>query len=263
MTFQPIIPSSGFVGWSFLTRTLDAQKSAHAASPMVQRDTDYFRENIGKVTSAEDLVKDRRLLEVALGAFGLQDDINNKYFIKQVLTGGTTNSDSLANRLSDNRYKEMSEAFGFGDREFPRTLLSSFPEDIIQAYQEKQFAVKVGEQNSDLRLALELEGELTQLTKRDISEDTMWYSVMGSKPLRTVFEKSLGLPTSIGTLDIEQQLSIFKDKAASKFSDSGVSQFADVEKREELLRSFLVRSEIDNFQQSFSPANVALTLLSQ
>ena len=40
----------------------------------LKRDTEYFQEKISSITSAEELVSDRRLLTVALGAFGLQDD---------------------------------------------------------------------------------------------------------------------------------------------------------------------------------------------
>ena len=40
---------------------------------------------------------------MALGAFGLQDDINNRYFIRKILEEGTTNEDALANRFSDTR----------------------------------------------------------------------------------------------------------------------------------------------------------------
>jgi hypothetical protein len=71
MTFQPLIPLAGYSGWAFLNRTMDSQKSAFNESNEIKRDTEYFKENIGSVESAEDLMSDRRLLSVALGAFGL------------------------------------------------------------------------------------------------------------------------------------------------------------------------------------------------
>ena len=55
----------------------------------------------GRIASAEALVKDRRLLTVALGAFGLDGEIDKKFFIRKVLEGGTEASDSLANRPYD------------------------------------------------------------------------------------------------------------------------------------------------------------------
>ena len=81
MSFQPVIPAAGLAGWRFLERTYDAQFSAFNAAPELVRDTDYFAANITTVSSAEDLVSDRRLLRVALGAFGLENDIDNRFFI--------------------------------------------------------------------------------------------------------------------------------------------------------------------------------------
>jgi len=79
---QPLIPLGGYAGWRFLSASLDTQLSRFAESPVAARDMDYFRQEIGKITSAEDLVSDFRLLRVALGAFGLQDDLPNRAFIR-------------------------------------------------------------------------------------------------------------------------------------------------------------------------------------
>ncbi len=103
-------------------------------SPVIQRDTDYFLENIGKIDTAEDLVNDRRLLSVALGAFGLDEDIDSKYFIRKVLEDGTLDPEALSNKLADKRYLDFSQAFGFGDYGIPpRTKVSDFATEIVDA----------------------------------------------------------------------------------------------------------------------------------
>ena len=99
--FTPIVPTGGLTGWTLLNRTLDQQTQLFNAAPSLQRDTEYFRQNISEVQNAEALVSDRRLLRVALGAFGLGDDINNRAFIKAILEQGTDDRGALANRLSD------------------------------------------------------------------------------------------------------------------------------------------------------------------
>ena len=86
--FQPVIPSGGISGWRFLQRTYDAQLETFGQSAQIQRETDHFKEKIAGITTAEDLVADRQLLTVALGAFGLSDDIDNKFFIKKMLECG-------------------------------------------------------------------------------------------------------------------------------------------------------------------------------
>lgn len=74
MSFQPLLPLTGYAGWQFLQSTLETQQARFAENPENARDREYFKENIGKITSAEDLVSDYRLLRVALGAYGLSDD---------------------------------------------------------------------------------------------------------------------------------------------------------------------------------------------
>ena len=259
--FQPVVPFGGFAGWRFLERTREAQQAAHDNSAQISRNVDYFRENIAKVTNVDALVNDHRLMTVALGAFGLDDDIGNRYFIRTILSEGTLADDTLANRLADKSYAKMAEAFGF-DLGTPNTVLSDFPDKIIEAYQTRQFEVAVGNVDNTMRLTLNLERELPDIINDTVSEETKWFSVMGSEPLRRVFELALGLPTSFAALDIDKQLETFQDRAAATFGDATISQFADPDKMEKLVRLHLVRAQIEANTASFSPAATALTLLS-
>lgn len=101
MSFQPIIPTGGLAGWTFLNRTLEAQKEAFGQSTQYRREEDYFRANIGNIETAEQLVADRRLLAFSLSAFGLDADLPNKFFIQKILSDGTSDNAALSNRLSD------------------------------------------------------------------------------------------------------------------------------------------------------------------
>ena len=260
MTFQPIVPISGYVGWRFLERTLESQQTAFSESQSVTRSTDYFREEIGKVFTAEALVEDRRLLEVALGAFGLDDDINNKFFIRTILEEGTSDDEALANRLTDSRYADLAEAFGFGNGTLPRTALAGFAEEIVARYEDKQFERAVGEQNNDLRLALNVSSGVDDILRRNQTNNGRWFSIMGNPPLRNVFQTALGLPTSISSIDVDKQLEIFQERAASVFGTDQVADFADQEQQEKLVRLFLIRSEANSFNAS-TGGSTALTLL--
>ncbi len=259
--FQPVVPFGGFAGWSFLTRTLDNQKEAYAKSPEVTREVAYFKENISKVETAEDLIADRTLLKVALEAFGLGEDINNKFFIRKVLEDGTFSEDALANKLSDTRYLELSKAFGFGDFPVPNTVLSDFGEKITSAFKERQFEAAVGDQNADFRLALGISRDLTEIASKDLQEDTLWYTVMGNAPLRAVFETVFNLPDAFGTLDLDKQLETFKDRAQSAFGDEGIKQFASAEQQKKLTRLFLLQSEVQALNVNSGGSQTALTLL--
>lgn len=244
MTFQPLVPSGGYGGWRFLNRTLEAQQAQFARSPVVQREAEYFREKIGQIDSAADLVADRQLLKVALGAFGLDADLPNRFFIRKVLEEGTLEPGALANRLADKRYLEMSRAFGFGDFDTPRSKQSDFADRILQSHQTRQFEVAVGQQNESLRLALNLRRDLAELAASDRGERTKWFTVMGTPPLRQVFESALNLPQSFGTLDVDRQLGILQERMQRNFGDDSVSQFADPDRIEALARQYILRAEL-------------------
>lgn len=261
MSFQPVIPFGGAAGWAFLQRTQDVQQTAFESSAVIQRDIQYFEDNIGDITTAEQLVSDRRLLSVALGAYGLSDDINNTYFIQKVLEDGTLETDALANKLSDNRYFELAKGFGFGDYNIPRTQISDFGAQTVEAYKERQFEVAIGNQDQDMRLAMSLERDLGTIIDKSTTDAGKWYSVMGNSPLRQVFETALGLPSSFGTIDIDKQLEVFQEKSERYFGSSSVDQFSDPERLDELTRLFLARSQIAQGTAALSSNSIALTLL--
>ncbi|MCV6823067.1 MULTISPECIES: DUF1217 domain-containing protein [Halocynthiibacter] len=260
MTFQAIIPVGGYAGWKFLERTREDQSQLMNKSPVLAREVKYFEEKIGSVKNAQDLIRDHTLLKVSLGAFGLSEDIPNKAFIRKVLEEGSAAEGAFANRLSDKRYFELTKAFGF-DQQVPNTQKSSFAEQIVSAYQKQSFETAVGEQDQNMRLGLTVQRKLTEIASSDKSEKAKWFLVMGSPPLREVFETAFNLPKSFGTLDLDKQLEVFSEKAAKSFASPNLSQFADKEARDELIQKFLINSQIKQANQSFNAQSTALQLL--
>jgi hypothetical protein len=259
--FQPIIPMNGLSGWRFLQNTYDAQFDAFTKSSALQRDTEYFSEKIGQVTNVEDFVSDRRLMTVALGAFGLEEDINNRFFIQKVLEDGITNDDALANRLADTRYRDLSEAFGFGPQGFLQVGRTDFADNIIAKFESASFESAAGEQNGAMRIALYAQRELSDLASAEMSLDAKWFTIMGDPPMREVFEKALNLPSSIGQIDIDQQLGVFKDAAEKVFGSNDPAQFAGSDAQQKLLTKFVVRDELSSLGGGLSGTSIALTLL--
>lgn len=258
MSFTPIIPIGGYIGFKFLERTALAQQAAHDSAPRVQRDADYFRENIGSVDTAEDLVSDYRLLRVALGAFGLSDDIGSKFFIQKVLNEGTLNPDSLSNRLTDKRYGEMAKAFGF-DLGTPSTKISTFADEILEKFKARSFEAAVGNVDENMRLALNAKRELSELATQPGSENTKWFTIMGNPPLRTIFEGAFNLPASFSGLDLDRQLKIFKEKSENLFGNSNINRFSNESEIDVLVQRFMIMRTLSS--PPLASANPILTLL--
>ncbi len=260
LDMTPVVPLSGYPGWRFLSKTQAAQLELVASSPQSKRETDQFRERIAAISSAEALVKDRSLLKVALGAFGLEADLPNRAFIQRVLESPSQDPGSLANRLADKRYLEFARAFGFAEPGGPFSRRPGFADRIVKAYQTRTFEAAVGERDESMRLALTAVRELSELSQRKTTPDSKWFAVMGNPPLRRVFESALGLPTSFGALDLDRQLDVLREKTRSAFGNGEITQFASAERREDLVRLFLVRSDVQQSSVT-SGGSVALALL--
>lgn len=261
MTFQPVIPTGGIAGWRFLQRTYDAQFQSFSSTGVNDRDTRYFLENIGGIETAEDLVSNRRLLSVALGAFGLEGDLENRFFIQKVLEDGTAADDALSNRLADKRYREFSDAFGFGPGQIRRTGLSPLMEQVARDHMVSRFEISVGQADESMRIALYAQHALTELAQGDASADTKWFDLMGLPPLRNMMQTALGLPPSFAQLDIDTQLVEFKGRLLQLTGTEDLSQFTDQGAVETLTDTYLARRQIAQLQTTISPAQTALILL--
>lgn len=261
MTGAPVLPLGGYAGWRFLSATLPDQMSRLAASPLQARDMAYFRNRIATVTSAEAMVSDPRLLRVALGAYGLQDDLPNRAFLRKVLEEGTIAPDALANKLADKRYRSFSEAFGFGSPLPPRTQLPGFADRLLARFERQEFERAVGAANPDLRLALTAQRELPELAGRRLTDTTAWLTVLGTPPLRALFETAFGLPKAVGTLDLDLQLRAFRGGAERVLGTSDFTTFSDPGQVEALIRRFTLRSEAAAGPSPLTPGFAALVLL--
>lgn len=488
MTFQPVLPLGGYSGWRYLQTTLQSQQAQFAQSATQAADRAYFRENIASVQSAEELVSDYRLLRVALGAYGLQDDLPNRAFIQQVLEQGADADTDLANRLANKSYRALAEAFDFAidptaedvrlpngidrvltderyfrdtvtsmktvddllgdgralrialaafdlgddlpDRQFLRDLfeggtdsptalanqldnpnyaalvdafgftadgesrtgepafasdllvgldrrgvaedleaaeatfqssvaalqslstiaasgaddrrgwvqvvtdpelrnvfasafgqtrtfdrlsldqqisalkdgveaafgdtaiaqfadparvsdllaiyseavafdedqfrtveIPGFADQVLQRFDRQQFELAVGAQNGDMRLALNVARELPEIAGRGTSDTTAWLTILGTPPLRSVFETAFAMPTAIATLDLDQQLTEFRNSAKRLFGNSRVSQFSEPAALDELIRAFTLQSQVSAGVSSFTRGASALVLL--
>ena len=261
MSFQPFVPTGGIAGWRFLQRSQDMQVQAFNAGPVMARDTDTFLARIGQIRSAADLVADRTVLKVALGAFGLQDDIDNRAFIQRVLGDGTKADDALANRLSDKRYRAFSAAFGFGPGAVPLTGRRDEMEGIVARYRAQSFERALGEQDQTMQIALYAQRELPGIAAGASRETTRWYSVLGLPPLRAMFETAMGLPSSFSQLDLDKQVEVFRDKLQRATGSADISQFADPAAIEKLTTLYLARAQIRDLTAGMSSGATALTLL--
>lgn len=93
-----------------LTRSL----SRISANTMVAREAQYFKDNIGSIKSVDDFMKNTRVFNYAMKAYGLEDMTNSKAFMRKVLQSDVTDTDSFVRKLTDTRFLNFAKAFNFG-----------------------------------------------------------------------------------------------------------------------------------------------------
>ena len=261
MPIPPAVPFTGLAGLKFLDRTYDRQFGLFSSSPDIEREVDYFLDKAADVRSVDDLMGDRRLLRVAIGAFGLDDDIDKGAFIRKVLADGTVDQRSFANRLVEPAYREMSAVLGFGDVG-GYLFQESTRQKIADDFKARQFELSVGEQDVDLRLAMNFRREAVRIVGEGGSDNTIWLKLLGSQPLRSVIESALSLPSSFATIDLDKQIEIITERADRFLGSDGPNAFNDAEVMGQFVDRFLLNSQVANgFVSDNTPGLTALTVL--
>lgn len=260
MTFTPVVPTGGLVGWRFLERTRERQMSSLASTPATQRAETDFRTRIGRIGSAAELVADRGLLSVALTAFGLSEDLPNRAFIQRVLDSDPSDRRSFANRLADKRYADLARAFGFASETGNRLRDPAEVEAVLGRARALRFEAAVGEQDNGLRLALALQRDLGRIAAQAGSDLAGWYTVLGTPNLREVFETAFGLPREFAGLDLDRQVNVLRERTRRLTGSSEITQFTQPDTLEKLTRRYLVGAQMTQIQQ-VDPRSNALALL--
>lgn len=261
MPFTPAIPVGGLAGLRFIDRTYDAQFEAFNRSPEVDREVEYFLNTAPDITSIDQLMADRRVLSVILGAFGLDEDLDKRAFVRKVIEEGTLENDAFANRLIEPAYREMSEFLGFGD--FGGTLVFENTRlNIVDRYRERQFELAIGEVDLDLRLALNFEREAPKIVGRSTSERAAWLGLLGSTPLRQVVDGALNIPSQLAAIDIDQQVDEIADRASRFLDISSPAELLDPDTMSRVIDRFLLFQQVQNGVTSTTTNGaVALSLL--
>lgn len=126
---------STFTSYQLITRDIERSLTRVENKPLVARETEYYANNIAKVTSIDEFVSDTRLFNYAMKAHGLSDMAYAKAFMVKVLEGGAKDPDSFANKLTDKRYLEFAKSYNFAAHGSQATVYSDAQQGTVTRYQ--------------------------------------------------------------------------------------------------------------------------------
>ncbi|MDS7596328.1 DUF1217 domain-containing protein [Agrobacterium tumefaciens] len=104
---------STYLSYDLINRDMKASLSRVSQQAVIERQANYYKENIGKVTSVDEFLDNYQLYSYAMDAYGLGEMTYAKAFMKQVLESDLNDDNSFANKLSDERYRQFAAAFNF------------------------------------------------------------------------------------------------------------------------------------------------------
>lgn len=168
-----------------------------ATLPEVQTESRRYLSRIGQIKSVDDFLSDDRTYRFAMRAFGLDDMIYAKGFVKRLLADGVDNSKSLANRLADPRYREFAEAFNFARYGATTTAFSRTQQGTVDRFVRQKLETDAGAINEGARLALYFQRKAEQVKSP--------YALLADRALLKVTQVALGLPESSSAASIDRQ----------------------------------------------------------
>lgn len=260
MPIPPSLIGGGLAGWNFLQSSLEKQEETFASSSDITRSRDKLSETLSEPFSLDTLMTDRQILRPVLQAFGLESEFDKGAFIRRIIDDGPDDSDGFAQRLNNPDFIALSRAFQ-PDSDGLIRIDSGQREEIVANFQREAFETAVGEQEPDLRLALNFDETVREFAGNSASDKSFWFRVIGNSPLFEVFDSAFILPDGFGNLDIDKQADILQKRGEQILGNDPVGQLTTDEGVETMTRKFLLQRQVENGPDGFSSGSIALTLL--
>ena len=202
---------------------------ATAAQPMVEASITAFTKAVSSATSMTQLLANPQFMNVLLTANGMSDQIGYTALATKALTSNLSDPNSLANNLTDTRYKTLA-----GNYDFSANGLQSFKNPATIAAIANGYATATWQTNEDqvtpgLSNALAFKTKASSITSVD--------QILGDPTLRAVVTTTLGIPEEIAFQSLNAQ-------------ENAISSRID-------LKQFQSPSFVESFAQRYLIANAA------
>ncbi len=231
-------------------------------SPLITRFTEAMGSRSEAYTGVSDFFSDFDGLFAVFDLMDLPRAGRSIQYAGRVLESDPSDPNALVNLVSDPRYGALQKALNFQPPDTTRSYPDRFADAIAQRYVDRQFEIQIGEQDPSMRVALGFDRSLDEVIKNGATENSRWFAVMASGPLREVFETVFGLPGGFGTLDVDRQLSVLKERSEARFGATDLADLDSPEMRAEIRNAYLFGSDL-SLQGPTAGSSAVLALLAR
>lgn len=226
--------TTSYISYLNYERTYETRQQAMLDSGAVRREVEYFIENIGNVSTGDELVDDSRLYRFVMVAFDLESQTFAKGLIRKLFEEGVRDTQdriALANRLTDQKFKTLAQAFAFAEVGDLNVKNPQFVAAVVERYTAVTLETRAGEENVAVRLGLYFDRRSPGLKS--------WYSVLADPALREVALTGLGFPPEVNSMNIDRLVQRLEERF-------DITDFADDDKRSRFIQRFTLQYDIRN-----------------
>jgi len=212
-----------------------------------KRAVEKFRAQAGTIKTPAELVKNFEVYSFVMRSFDLEDQIFGKAMIRKILESDITDKNSLINRLTDPRFKNLYNTLGFVTTpglESSKLNDPIFQNTIVEKYVDRVFINRQAEQNPAVGSVLDFREKAAKIKT--------WYDVLKDTSLTKFFQTALSLPAALSGLDVDKQKAILEKKYDLK-------KLADPVAVDKLVGRYLLFSDLENTDRLFA-SNLVLQL---
>lgn len=210
-------------------------------------EAEYYQKAIIGITSAKEFLSDRRLVDFALIAKGIDPKDVTDEFMKQIFASDLEDKKSFANQQKDGRFAEIAASFNFdGDGLLTADTVGTVQQrgavlETQNLYLHQAIEQEQGDSNPGVRLALYFERMAPTLTDA--------YDLLGDTALLETFRITFGYSADFSNMDIDMQAKLVK-------KNLNLEDMQDPEKLKKFLHRFTAMYDTQNADYSTSALSI-------
>ncbi|WP_416798369.1 DUF1217 domain-containing protein [Ciceribacter azotifigens] len=207
------------------------------AKTAAEEETKYYQKKIQSIRTVDDLLADRRVVDVVLGAYGFDPANVSDEFLKQIFSSDLEDKKSFVNQQTDEDWAELVASFNFdGEGNLTRETVGTVQQrgtalETANMYLRQSLEESEGESNQGVRLALYFERMAPTLTDP--------YALIADSALLEVFRVTYGFSSEFSSMDVDMQAKIVE-------KNLDLSEMQDPAKVKRLLQRFTAMYDIEN-----------------
>lgn len=196
----------------------------------------YYQENIQAVETVDDLLSDRGIIDVVIGAFGLDETVSDD-FLKQIFDSDLSDPKSFVNQQSSNKWAELLASFNFdSEGNLTRETLGTVQQrgetlETVNLYMRQTLEENEGESSEAVRLALYFERTAPTITDA--------YGIIADEALTEVFRTIFGYTDDFSNMDVDAQAKVIN-------SQLELSDLQDPKKLQRLIERYTAMYDTEN-----------------